>query len=35
MDGGLRLVLLEGIGKAVVTGEFDPVLLSQTLAKAA
>ena len=35
MDGGLRLVLLKGIGKAVVTGDFDPALLSQTLGKAA
>ena len=35
LDGGLRLVLLKGIGKAVVTGEFDPALLSQTLVKAA
>jgi 3-dehydroquinate synthase len=35
LDGGLRLVLLKGIGNAVVTGEFNPALLSQTLAKAA
>ena len=35
LDGGLRLVLLKGIGDAVVTGEFDPDLLSQTLARAA
>lgn len=35
MDGGLRLVLLKGIGKAVVTGDFDPALLSQTLVGAA
>ena len=27
----LRLVLLRGIGDAVMTGEFDPELLRQTL----
>jgi 3-dehydroquinate synthase len=35
LDGGLRLVLLQAIGKAVVSGDFDPALLSQTLARAA
>jgi 3-dehydroquinate synthase len=35
MDGGLRLVLLKGIGRAVVTGEFSAELLSQTLTRAA
>ena len=29
--GRLRLVLLRGIGKAVITGEFDPGLLHETL----
>ncbi|BCO32536.1 3-dehydroquinate synthase [Thiohalobacter sp. COW1] len=31
MDSGLRLVLLKGIGAAVVTGDFDPDLLRATL----
>lgn len=31
MDGGLRLVLLHGIGKAVVTGDFDPKRLRAAL----
>lgn len=31
LDGGLRLVLLHGIGKAVVTGDFDPRQLRATL----
>ncbi|UTF61658.1 3-dehydroquinate synthase [Gilvimarinus sp. DA14] len=31
MDGGLRLVLLEALGKAVVTADFDAQLLEQTL----
>jgi len=31
LDGRLRLVLLEEIGKAVVTSEFDVALLQQTL----
>jgi 3-dehydroquinate synthase len=35
MDGGLRLVLLKEIGTAVVTGEFNSELLSQTLTRAA
>ena len=34
VDGGLRLVLLKAIGKAIVTGEFDPGLLSKTLSAA-
>ncbi|WJW75683.1 3-dehydroquinate synthase [Thiohalobacter sp. IOR34] len=33
-DSGLRLVLLRGIGQAVVTGDFDPALLRQTLDEA-
>lgn len=31
LDGGLRLVLLKAIGEAVVTGDFNPDLLRQTL----
>lgn len=31
MDGGLRLVLLRGIGEAVVTGDFDTAQLQKTL----
>jgi 3-dehydroquinate synthase len=31
LDGRLRLVLLRGIGHAVVTGEFDPGALERTL----
>jgi 3-dehydroquinate synthase len=31
LDGQLRLVLLRGIGEAVVTGEFDPAALEDTL----
>ncbi len=31
VDGRLRLVLLRGIGHAVVTADFDPALLDQTL----
>jgi 3-dehydroquinate synthase len=34
VDGTLRLVLLQGIGKAVVTSEFDPLALRETLAQA-
>jgi len=34
VDGGLRLVLLKGLGDAVVTGDFDAGLLDQTLAAA-
>jgi 3-dehydroquinate synthase len=34
VDGGLRLVLLKAIGKAIVTAEFDPALLSEALATA-
>lgn len=33
IDGQLRLILLKGLGKAVVTDQFDPVLLQQTLAR--
>jgi 3-dehydroquinate synthase len=33
--GRLRLVLLQGIGRAVVTADFDPTLLHTTLAEAA
>lgn len=32
IDGQLRLVLLEDIGQAIVTQDFDPQLLHQTLA---
>jgi 3-dehydroquinate synthase len=35
VDGGLRLVLLKEIGRAVITGDFSGALLSQTLARAA
>jgi 3-dehydroquinate synthase len=35
LDGRLRLVLMKGIGKALVTADFDPVKLEQTLAAAA
>jgi len=35
MDGGLRLVLLKGIGNAVITGDFRQDLLTATLAGAA
>ena len=35
IDGELRLVLLKSIGKAVVTGDFKPALLSETLTSAA
>jgi len=35
MDNRLRLVLLQGIGKALVTADFDHVKLDETLAKAA
>ncbi len=31
LDGGLRLVLLKAIGEAVVTGDFQPEYLQQTL----
>jgi 3-dehydroquinate synthase len=31
VDGGLRLVLLKRIGKAIVTADFQPDLLSETL----
>ncbi|WP_026287020.1 3-dehydroquinate synthase [Gilvimarinus chinensis] len=31
MDGGLRLVLLEELGRAIVTADFDAQLLEQTL----
>lgn len=34
MDGGLRLVLLKSIGAAVVTADFQPNLLSETLSAA-
>ena len=35
IDGGLRLVLLTAIGKAVVTADFEQRLLNETLASAA
>ena len=35
IDGGLRLVLLKSIGKAVVTGDFDARRLQDTLKSAA
>jgi 3-dehydroquinate synthase len=35
VDGGLRLVLLKAIGSAVITGDFNAALLSQTLSRAA
>jgi 3-dehydroquinate synthase len=31
LDGGLRLVLMEGIGRSKVCSDFDPRLLEQTL----
>ena len=31
LDGQLRLVLLRGIGQAVISAEFDPAILRQTL----
>jgi len=31
LDGHLRLVLLRGIGQALVTGDFDPASLRATL----
>ncbi|MEA2080477.1 MAG: 3-dehydroquinate synthase, partial [Pseudomonadota bacterium] len=31
LDGGLRLVLLDGIGRSKVCSDFDPRLLEQTL----
>jgi 3-dehydroquinate synthase len=31
LDGQLRLVLLRGIGQAVISAEFDPAVLRQTL----
>ena len=34
-SGRLRLVLLKGIGKSLVTGEFDPAKLEGTLMQAA
>jgi 3-dehydroquinate synthase len=30
-DGKIRLVLQQGIGKAVITGDYDPIKLQQTL----
>jgi 3-dehydroquinate synthase len=33
VDGGLRLVLLKAIGSAVITGDFNAALLSQTLSR--
>ena len=33
IDGQLRLILLKALGKAVVTDQFDPVLLQQTLVR--
>ena len=34
MDGKLRLILLKGpLGNCVVTGDFDPAVLRETLAK--
>jgi len=35
VDGGLRLVLLKEIGRAVITGDFSAALLSQTLSRTA
>jgi 3-dehydroquinate synthase len=35
IDGGLRLVLLKAIGEAVISSDFDPALLSETLGAAA
>ncbi len=34
IDGGLRLVLLNAIGEALVSGDFNPALLSETLGAA-
>jgi 3-dehydroquinate synthase len=34
LDGGLRLVLMKGIGDSVVTSDFTPEILSQTLDQA-
>jgi len=34
VDKGLRLVMLKGIGNAIVTGDYDPGLLSATLVAA-
>ena len=31
MDGRLRLVLMKGIGRSVISGDFDPAALDQTL----
>ena len=31
MDGQLRLVLLKGIGEAVITADFDPAVLRETV----
>ena len=31
LDGQLRLVLLQGIGRSLVTGEFDPGALEKAL----
>jgi 3-dehydroquinate synthase len=31
VDGGLRLIMLEAIGTAVVSGDYDPALLDDTL----
>ncbi|MGD2117693.1 MAG: 3-dehydroquinate synthase [Chromatiales bacterium] len=31
MDGRLRLVLMKGIGQSLVTGDFDPAVLQETL----
>ncbi len=35
IDGGLRLILLKAIGEAVVSGDFKPGLLNETLTSAA
>jgi 3-dehydroquinate synthase len=32
VDGKIRLVLQQGIGKSVVTSDYDAALLQQTLA---
>ncbi|HEY9150257.1 MAG TPA: 3-dehydroquinate synthase, partial [Gammaproteobacteria bacterium] len=34
LDGGLRLVLLKAIGEAVISGDFQPRHLHETLAAA-
>jgi 3-dehydroquinate synthase len=34
LDGGLRLVLLKAIGEAVISGDFQPRHLRETLAAA-